>query len=177
MLAPLAPGAAALLQLDAPESLAELCAALHADWRSEAIALLAERGWRAQLVACAAIVAGGEASLAHALWAPIDAGSWIAPQLVAAAFLVDARFTERAEERLLGVTRRSPKLIGALVRAYHRLPKPPMAVLAQLGRHDPALHSEEGRIGVRGVDRWLDRMPSLCDRATRDRFVRMPRAI
>jgi hypothetical protein len=109
------------------------------------------------------------------LWRAIDGASWIAPQLIACAFLGDSAFIVRAEERLLGVERRPPKTIGALVRAYHRLPSPRLPVVAQLRRHDGLLPSEEARVGVRGVDAWLDRLPALASDATRARWIRQPR--
>jgi hypothetical protein len=109
------------------------------------------------------------------IWRAIDGASWIAPQLVACAFFGDVGFVARAEERLLGVERRPPKTIGALVRAYHRLPSPRLPVVAQLRRHDALLASEEARVGVRGVDAWLDRLPTLASEDSRARWLRQPR--
>lgn len=109
------------------------------------------------------------------LWRAIDGASWVAPQLVACAFLVDPAFLARAEERLLGVERRPPKTLGALVRAYHRLPSPRLPVVAQLHRHDALLVSEEARVGIRGVDAWLDRLPVLASATARARWIRLPR--
>lgn len=170
------PSPADLLHFSLPDSLSSVVATLHPEWRSEAAQLLAGTNWRAQVVAAAAlIIAGSDAQLDEILWRALDGGSWIAPQLVAAAFLVDPRFEERAAERLLGVTRRGPKLMSALVRAYHRLEKPRMNVIAQLGRLDPMLQTEEGRIGVRALDGWLDQFPLRCDATMQARWVRRPR--
>lgn len=169
------PSPARLLHLDGGV-LADVGAALHASWRDEAVALLDERNWRGHVIACAAALLGGSsAPLNEAVWRAFDTGSWAAPQLVATAFLIDTQFDTRAEERLLSPSRRGPKAIAALVRAYHRLPATRMNVVAQLGRHDAQLSVEEGRIGVRGVDGWLDRLPLACDEATRARWVRLPR--
>ena len=95
---------------------------------------------------------------ADALWRAIDGTSWVAPQLVAAAFVLDERFAAHAEERLLDVARRPPKTIGALLRAYHRSLDARLPVVARLGRHDRTMATEEARVGVRGVDAWLDHL-------------------
>src|SRR5215470_9250224 len=60
----------------------------------------------------------------------------VAPQLIAVAFLVDERFAGTAEPRLFDQARRPPKMVGALVHAYHRLPSPSLPTVAQLTRHD-----------------------------------------
>jgi hypothetical protein len=57
---------------------------------------------------------------------------------------------------LAEATRRPPKTIGSLVRAYNRCPARRMPVVAQLGVHDRTMATEEACIGVRGVDGWLD---------------------
>ena len=167
-----------LLHFADPEALTSVVAALYASWRTEALALLGDPRWRGQLVACAAIViAGSDRDLDVALWRALDGGSWVAPQLVVTAFLLDPEFEARAEERLLSVTRRGPKVIAALVRAYHRLPKPRMNVVAQLARHDPLLATEDGRTGIFGVDGWLDRLPQHCDAVMQQRWLRRARVL
>ncbi len=118
---------------------------------------------------------GSDGAAFAQIWRAIDGASWIAPQLVACAFFGDVGFVAHAEERLLGVERRPPKTIGALVRAYHRLPSPRLPVVAQLRRHDALLASEEARVGVRGVDAWLDRLPMLASDDSRARWLRQPR--
>jgi hypothetical protein len=144
--------------------------------RAQLEALVASHDWRDQLLAAAALVLGGaDGAQAAALWCAVDGASWAAPQLIAAAFLVDAAFVARAEQRLCQTTRRPAKTIGALVRAYHRLPSPSLPVVAELGRHDRVMATEEARIGVRGVDGWLDRLPALCRDEEQGRWLRAPR--
>lgn len=147
-----------------PEAIAELRALLSAGadptaWRGEASALLSG-AWRDQVIAAAAIaIAGADAAddtLCTALWSAIDGSSWVVPQLVAAALLGDPSFEPRAADRLGSPMRRPPKTIGALVRAYNRCPARRMPMIAQLGVHDRTMATEEARIGVRGVDAWLD---------------------
>ncbi|MCU1277568.1 MAG: hypothetical protein JWM53_1114, partial [bacterium] len=99
---------------------------------------------------------GGDDSVLAALWHAIDGASWVAPQLVAAAFVADDAFERRAAERLGDAARRAPKTIGALVHAYTRCPSRRMPVVAQLGMHDRVMATEEARIGVRGIDGWVD---------------------
>jgi hypothetical protein len=148
--------AASNLLAPQPDAMAEVRAALGDEWRATAIELLAG-GWRDQVTAAAAIaVAGADRELVAALWRAIDTPSWVAPQLVAAAAIADPDFEPAAAERLTDATRRPPKTIGALVRAYNRCAARRMAVVAQLGVHDRTLATEEARIGVRGVDGWLD---------------------
>jgi len=155
MLRSLGLGASRLLP-PRPEAVDEVRAALDDGWRAAAIELLAG-GWRDQVTAAAAIaVAGADADLLAALWRAIDGASWVVPQLVAAALLADAEFERRAAERLTTVARRPPKTIGALVHAYNRCDARRMPVLAQLVVHDRTMATEEARIGVRGVDGWLD---------------------
>ncbi|MDB4969158.1 MAG: hypothetical protein JWN44_4847 [Myxococcales bacterium] len=159
MLRALADDATALIQLQDAAALARVDAALTGDWRAEASALVGEAEWKLQLVGAAALVrGGGDAAAIEALWRAIDGSSWVAPQLVAAAFFIDEQFAAHAERRLLDVMRRPPKTIGALVRAYHRSAASRLPVVAQLGRHDRTMASEEARVGVRGVDTWLDRL-------------------
>ena len=166
--------AGALLQLREAGALDRLAGALGDGWPAEAASLLGA-DWRAQVVAAAALVlAGGDDALVAALWQAVDGASWVAPQLVAAAFFVDAAFEARAEERLFGVARRPPKTVGALVRAVHRLPAPRLAMAAQLSRHDRLMATEEAQVGVRGVDAWLDRLPVLCAAPVQARWRRRP---
>ena len=156
--------AAAQLLTPQPDAIAELRAMLDDDWRSAAAALLAG-SWRDQVTAAAAIAVATvngaapdprAAEWSAALWRAIDGASWVVPQLTAAALLADADFEPRGADRLTDVSRRPPKTIGALVRAYNRCAARRMPVIAQLGVHDRILQTEEARIGVRGVDGWLD---------------------
>lgn len=151
-------GASRLLTPE-PAAVDEVRTAVAADegWRSSAIPLLGG-GWRDQVTAAAALAVAEDADpiIREALWRAIDGASWVVPQLVAAALIADREFELRAAQRLNDAMRRPPKTTGALVRAYHRCPQRRMAVVAQLGRHDRTMVNEEARIGVRGVDAWLD---------------------
>jgi hypothetical protein len=164
--------AASRLLSPQPDAIAEVRAALaEGPWRADALALLAG-SWRDQVTAAAALAvegAGGAAGsiadgperlvtapLFAALWTAIDGASWVAPQLVAAALLADPAFEPYAADWLAAPQRRPPKTIGAIVRAYNRCPARRMPVVAQLGMHDRTMATEEARIGVRGVDGWLD---------------------
>jgi len=158
MLQSLGPAASNLL---APASAAidQVRAAIDADWQAAALELLAG-SWREQITAAAAIALSdkplSDDPLLAALWRAIDGASWVAPQLVAAALIADPTFEARAADRLADASRRPPKTIGALVRAYTRCPARRMPVMAQLTVHDRTMATEEARIGVRGVDGWLD---------------------
>jgi hypothetical protein len=164
----------ALLQ-PSPDGLAQLRDRLQRAHPS-LMELLASGNWRDQLLAAAILVLeGADARAATSLWSPIDGISWVAPQLVATAFLVDDAFAAQAESRLLDRVRRPPKMIGALVHAYHRLPSPSLPVVAQLLRHERVMATEEARIGVRVVDWWLDRVPAGCHADERERWRRQPR--
>jgi hypothetical protein len=161
-----------------PQAIADVAANLHDDWRREALDFLRLPNWRHHTIACAAmLLAGVDDDLVTAAWHTLDLGSWAAPQIVATTFFTDAEFAARTEERLMSVARRPPKTIGALIRAYHRLPKPRMNVIAQLSSHDALLQTEEGRIGIRGVDEWFDRMPLTCSDESRARWCRDARAL
>src|SRR5262249_461244 len=106
-----------LLHISDAAALTDVQAALHPGWRSEAVSLLDDPRWRGQLVAChATVISGSDVDLDAALWRAIDGGSWVAPQLAVTSFLLDPEFEARAEQRLLSVTRRGPKVIAALVR-------------------------------------------------------------
>jgi hypothetical protein len=59
--------------------------------------LLQARNWRFHLVACGVMLAGlHSAELLDQLWVVLQRGSWVAPQIAATVFLLDAAFTERA---------------------------------------------------------------------------------
>lgn len=89
---------------DAREAVDEIRRAVTASGErldSEIAALLRERNWRSQLVgAVATLVAGGGDARIDALWSAVDRPSWISPQLVATASLLDPAFDARARERL-----------------------------------------------------------------------------
>ena len=63
--------------------------------------LFQARNWRFHLVACGVMLAGlNSAELLDQLWIVLQRGSWVAPQIAATAFLLDAAFTERALEAI-----------------------------------------------------------------------------
>lgn len=71
--------------------------------------LLSDANWRPHLVAAAAILFSPKPTRHHSrLWAAIDAGSWVTPQLVVTAYLSDTGFIERAMSR---VSRRCPVIV------------------------------------------------------------------
>jgi hypothetical protein len=76
--------------------------ALKAPQASEVIPqLLSDRNWRPHLVAAVAILlADDSARFAHALWSAVDAGSWVAPQLVVTLRFTDPDFVEGAKRRI-----------------------------------------------------------------------------
>jgi hypothetical protein len=64
-------------------------------------ALLASPDWRHHLVAAVALILDAGARFDPApLWAAMDAGSWVTPQLVATAYLVDPSFPDRLQSRI-----------------------------------------------------------------------------
>src|SRR6266511_1897587 len=64
--------------------------------------LLQARNWRFHLVACGVMLAGlNSAELLDQLWIVLQRGSWVAPQIAATVFLLDAAFTERALEAIM----------------------------------------------------------------------------
>jgi len=75
--------------LDSPEA---------GQWRA---ALLHDPNWRPHLVgALAALLSSNPAPYVSPLWRAIDAGSWVTPQLVATARLVDPDFIAQAMSRV-----------------------------------------------------------------------------
>jgi hypothetical protein len=104
------PGYLPLLHLRreaASESLAIIAKALAEDTvpSRQIIELLEEGNWRAQLVGAVAVALHGPSDESvQALWAAIDRGSWVSPQLVAAASLVDPLFEGRAKEHIEGIS-------------------------------------------------------------------------
>lgn len=101
----LAPGTPylALLHAKAPDrALALLHHAAQAspDFAADVQALLADDNWRMHLIAAAAVVVAPERCPVDALWERIEAGSWVTPQLLAAAALADPTFPVRADALL-----------------------------------------------------------------------------
>jgi hypothetical protein len=66
-----------------------------------AAALFASPDWRPHLVGAVALILDADRRLGPSmLWNAVDAGSWVTPQLVAAAYLVDPSFPDRLQERI-----------------------------------------------------------------------------
>jgi hypothetical protein len=177
--APTSPSPIAAEALLSPSETALAILRQHLAETSEAVdlpALLVSRNWREQVLGAAiTLLRGSDDAVVDALWRGIDGISWVAPQLIAVAFLVDDKFAATAEPRLFDQARRPPKMVGALVHAYHRLPSPSLPTVAQLGRHERVMTTEEARIGVRVVDWWLDQLPQWCAPDERTRWRRQPR--
>lgn len=68
---------------------------------------------RAQLVAAMGLGAANEESR-DALWRAFDSGSWVSPQLVAVAFLVDENFEDRSRQRIEAGCRINCELLEGL---------------------------------------------------------------
>jgi hypothetical protein len=151
----------------------EAALACSRDRSAELCALFAHRNWRCHLVAAAALLlVGDDAPALEALWATLDAGTWAAPQVVAAAYLLDADFEARARKRLLA-SGGFPKVIAALGALYRRLSSPKLAVLARLD--DPQLtKSPEGKDGAHYAAQWLDRLLEVSDPVRQARWRRAP---
>jgi hypothetical protein len=80
--------------------------------------LLAGPNWRPHLVAAVAYLADGDARLdREALWRRLEAGSWVAPQLTAAAFFSDAAFSARCRARLEAAGLPNAKTVASLLGA------------------------------------------------------------
>ena len=83
---------------------------------AEALALLADTNWRPNIVVAFAVAIGlRSAPVIDALWATLDRGTWVSPQLAAAARIADDRFLARARERLVDPSRVDGKVAGALL--------------------------------------------------------------
>lgn len=70
------------------------------DLVSEVRDLLA-KGWRGALVACAALHGACSVEALELLWEALDQGSWVTPQIAITLWMLDSRFAERAQVRLL----------------------------------------------------------------------------
>lgn len=74
-------------------------------------ALLRDMNWRPNLVGAVALLLDPTAADAGLLWEAIDRGSWVVPQIVIAAAIVDPRFRERIRARVDTTT--SGKLVAS----------------------------------------------------------------
>lgn len=64
-------------------------------------ALFASPDWRPHLIGAAALILDAGRRLdASSMWKAIDAGSWVTPQLVTAAYLIDPSFADRVRARM-----------------------------------------------------------------------------
>jgi hypothetical protein len=64
-------------------------------------ALFASPDWRPHLLAAVALILdAGRRFDPSALWKAVDGGSWVTPQLVTAAYLIDPSFAERLRDRI-----------------------------------------------------------------------------
>ena len=65
----------------------------------DTLLLLRARNWRFHLVACGVMLAGLSSSeLLDQLWMALKRRSWVSPQIAATGYLIDPRFSERANE-------------------------------------------------------------------------------
>jgi hypothetical protein len=157
--------------------LVEDAAAASDDVDRELEALFLERNWRCHLVAAASLLATGAGPRRlDALWGAITRGTWIAPQLVATAWLLDADFEERARKLILADT--WPKTLAALGALYRQLPAPRLTVLAQLSQwasrkreHDDEDEARDGELYVR---EWLAKLNGVATEPMRARWRRPP---
>ena len=144
------------------------------DAARELDALFSHGDWRGHLVAALAMLVSGETSALSALWRRLDLGTWVAPQLAAAAFVIDPEFEARARQRLAGDA--PPKTQGALGALYRRLPSPRLSILAQLA--EPRLtRSQEGQDGARYAIEWLDRLTEVAPPSLKARWPRFNRSL
>jgi hypothetical protein len=64
-------------------------------------ALFASPDWRPHLIGAAALILDAGRRLdPSSMWKAVDAGSWVTPQLVTTAYLVDPSFADRVRERI-----------------------------------------------------------------------------
>lgn len=111
-------------------------------------ALFASPDWRPHLIgAVALILDGGRRLDSSAMWKAIDAGSWVTPQLVTTAYLIDPSFGDRLRERIEGKCAVAvPANLSAAERHRATGPATPeqrsaklLASLVRIGMHAPAL--------------------------------------
>lgn len=81
-------------------------------------AMFRDTNWRPHLVACVTLLlepsGSVEPSLLDALWETLNAGSWVSPQLVVVASLLDPAFADRSGARLrAGCPISTPRLTAA----------------------------------------------------------------
>jgi len=100
------PGYLTLLHLDARGAKAAVSLILESSRKSteafqEIGRLLDKSDWRPHLVGAVALAAlGYDENTLNKLWTAFDSGSWVAPQLAAAAYLRDPNFADNARARI-----------------------------------------------------------------------------
>jgi hypothetical protein len=111
-------------------------------------ALFASPDWRPHLIgAVALILDAGRRLDTAALWQAIDAGSWVTPQLVTTAYLVDPSFADRLRDRIAAKCAVAvPANLSPTERHRATGPATPeqrsaklLASLVRIGMHAPAL--------------------------------------
>lgn len=91
---------------DANDAIDRITRALAAPDASQSVGqMLSQMDWRPHLVAAVACLVNSDEMVVEDLWCTLDRGSWVTPQLVVVALLVDPDFPERAMSR---VARRCP---------------------------------------------------------------------
>jgi O-acetyl-ADP-ribose deacetylase (regulator of RNase III) len=93
-----------LLHLGSPKALevAGECLRACGDSDSEIKAMLEQYGWREDLVAGAALLAGGASEVTlQAMWDALDADSWVVPQLTVLLSALDPEAHDKMKKRLL----------------------------------------------------------------------------
>lgn len=141
-----------------PEAMLDVEAAVETspDWAMEVGRLLQNRNWRIQVIGAAALVMSPEPhpSLLQELWPPIERGTWVVPQLLAAAYLRDEAFEEKALRLLPSAV---PKARGSALELLRECGHP-----AAAGAWRP---DDDGALHVR---RWLEMLRKLpADRQAR----------
>ena len=102
--------------------------------------MLSDTNWRPHLVAAAAVLLLPKPTDHHAsLWAAIDRGSWVTPQLVVTAYLSDAGFIDRARSRITepeGSMDRSAKMMVSLLTVCRRIESMKETVAAEASERE-----------------------------------------
>ncbi|MBP0008114.1 MULTISPECIES: hypothetical protein [unclassified Roseofilum] len=132
------------------------------------IILFEDINWRTHLVACVILLLLDDVELyLELLWSRIKHGSWVAPQLVATALLIDRDFTAKAE-RLLEDSRTSDKSAISIAAIFDKLYPHQKLSPIQL---KTISHAEERTARVEGIPLvsnrittgWLSRVCSIME--------------